>query len=249
MLNKVPQITVIFWVIKSMATTVGETAADYLNTSLKLGLLVTSLIMGGLLLAAIAAQLFARRYRPPVYWLVVVLISVVGTLVSDNLVDNLGVSLLVSSLIFAAILAVVLLAWHASEKTLSVHTIVTTRREAFYWAAILFTFSLGTSAGDLLAEQLGLGYAWSVVFFACLIALVFAAWRFLKINAVLAFWTAYILTRPLGASTGDLLSQPHQSGGLGWGTTWTSIVFLTVIVIMVVYETVKQSRQGRPLTT
>lgn len=242
-LNKVPQITVIFWLIKSMATTVGETAADYVNTTLKLGLLVTSLVMGGLLLAALAAQLLARRYRPPIYWLVVVLISVVGTLVSDNLVDNLGVSLLVSSLIFAGLLAVVLLAWHFSEKTLSVHTIVTTRRETFYWAAILFTFSLGTSAGDLLAEQLGLGYAWSVVFFLCLIAVVFAAWRFLKINAVLAFWTAYILTRPLGASTGDLLSQPHESGGLGLGTTWTSVGFLAAIVIMVVYETFRQNRQ------
>ena len=245
MLNKVPEVTLVFWLIKSMATTVGETAADYINQTLKLGLVLTSLVMATLLLIALAAQILTRRYRPVIYWLVVVLISVVGTLLSDNLVDNLKVSLVVSSALFAGALAAVFVAWHMSEKTLSVHTIFTTRREIFYWAAILFTFSLGTSAGDLISEQLGLGYAWSVALFLVLIALVFAAWRFLKINAVLAFWVAYILTRPLGASTGDLLSQPMKVGGLNLGTTWTSVIFLAAIAGMVVYETLKQRPAGQ----
>ena len=242
MLNKVPEVTLIFWLIKSLATTVGETAADFINVNLKLGLVVTSAVMTALLLAALAAQFIARRYRPPIYWLVVVLISVVGTLLSDNLVDNLHVSLIVSSALFATALAVVFVAWYASERTLSVHTITTTRREGFYWAAILFTFSLGTSAGDLIAEKMGLGYAWSVVLFLALIGAVYAAWRFLKIDAVLAFWIAYILTRPLGASTGDLLSQPANLGGLNLGTTWTSVIFLSAIAVMVAFEMLKQRR-------
>ncbi len=244
MLNKVPAVTLIFWLIKTLATTVGETAADYLNMSLKLGLLATSGLMAVLLVIALAVQLWTRRYIPAVYWLVVVLISVVGTLISDNLVDNLGVSLVVSSTIFAVALAAVFGAWYATERSLSVHTITTTRRELFYWAAILFTFSLGTSAGDLIGEKLGLGYTWSVVLFLTLIAAVYAIWRFLKIEAVLAFWAAYILTRPLGASTGDLLSQSRHDGGLGLGATWTSVVFLTAIVVMVVIETVRQNRVG-----
>lgn len=248
MLNKVPEVTLVFWLIKSLATTVGETAADFINVNLKLGLVLTSGVMTGLLLVALAVQFLARRYRPPIYWFVVVLISVVGTLLSDNLVDNLHVSLVVSSALFAGALAVVFVAWYAREKTLSVHTITTTPREAFYWAAILFTFSLGTSAGDLIAEKMGLGYGWSVLLFLALIGAVYAAWRFLKIDAVLAFWVAYILTRPLGASTGDLLSQPTKLGGLNLGTTWTSVIFLTAIAVMVVFEVRKQNRRDHVAT-
>ena len=244
MLNKVPAVTLIFWLIKTLATTVGETAADYLNTTLNLGLMATSGLMAALLVVALGIQLWTRRYVPAVYWLVVVLISVVGTLLSDNLVDNLHVGLDVSSAIFAIALAMVFAIWYLIERTLSVHTITTTRREIFYWAAILFTFSLGTSAGDLIGEKFGLGYAWSVVLFIALIGFVYAAWHLLKINAVLAFWAAYILTRPLGASTGDLLSQSSHNGGLGLGTTWTSVVFLAAIAIMVVFETRRHTRTG-----
>ena len=221
MLNKVPAVTLIFWLIKTLATTVGETAADYLNMTLKFGLVATSGLMALLLVIALVVQLWTRRYIPAVYWLVVVLVSVVGTLLSDNLVDNLGVSLELSSTLFAVALAAIFGVWYAVEHTLSVHTIKSTRRELFYWAAILFTFSLGTSAGDLIGEKLGLGYAWSVVLFLALIAAVYAVWRIFKINAVLAFWAAYILTRPLGASTGDLLSQSRHDGGLGSGRSQT----------------------------
>ena len=203
LLNRVPEITIFFWIIKVLATTVGETAADFLNTTLGFGLNGTSAAMSGLLVLALLAQFRARRYVPSVYWLAVVLISVVGTLVSDNLVDNLGVSLVTSTLAFGAALGIVFLAWFAAERTLSVHTIFTARREAFYWAAILFTFALGKSGGDLLAERLAAGYALSALLFAAAIGAVYAAYR-LGGHPILTFWIAYLLTRPLGATIGDL---------------------------------------------
>lgn len=238
MLNKVPEITVFFWIIKVLATTVGETAADYLSTTLHLGLTLTSWVMGALFLAALAAQLNAKRYSPPLYWTVVVLISIVGTLISDNLTDNLGVPLMVTTIAFASILTVVFAAWWLTERTLSIHSIRTRRRELFYWGAILFTFALGTSAGDWLAAASGIGFAASALVFAGMIALVVFGRYAFKLNGVLAFWLAYILTRPLGASIGDLLSQRVHDGGLGIGTTATSAVFLITILALVLYLTV-----------
>ena len=243
MLNKVPQITLFFWIIKIMATTVGETAADFLSETLKLGLTNTSYVMSALLLILLIIQVRANRYIPALYWVVVVFLSVVGTLISDNLVDNLGISLGTTSILFGSALAVVFALWYYSERTLSVHTIVTTKREIFYWAAILFTFALGTSAGDLIAESSGLGYAYAALLFAGVIALDFLAYKFLKLNAILAFWIAYIFTRPLGASMGDLLSQDVKEGGLGLGTTVTSICFLAIILLLVIYLSVKEKKQ------
>ncbi len=240
LLNKVPAITLAFWVVKVLATTVGETAADYLDQTLGLGLTGTALVMSALLLAALAAQLTARRYVPALYWTTVVLISVVGTLVSDELVDGLGVPLTVTTAAFSVALIAVFAAWWRSEHTLSVHTIVTTRRESFYWLAILVTFALGTSAGDLLAERLAVGYAWSALLFAAVIAAVFVAHRRGLLGPVLAFWTAYVLTRPLGASLGDLASQDRAAGGLGLGTTVTSVAFLLTILALVVHLTREQ---------
>ena len=237
MLNKVPQITLFFWIIKVLSTTVGETLADFLNTKLGLGLINTSYVLSGLFLVALAVQLTRKRYIPAVYWTVVVLVSVVGTLVSDTLVDKLGLGLQTTTIAFSCALAVVFVLWYLSEKTLAVHWIATTKRELFYWAAILFTFALGTSAGDLLTEKAGTGYAIGVVMFAGMIALVVAARFGLTINAVLAFWMAYILTRPLGASMGDLLAHARTDGGLGLGTTVTSAIFLAVIVALVTYLT------------
>jgi uncharacterized membrane-anchored protein len=237
MLNKVPQITIFFWIIKVLSTTVGETLADFLNTKLGLGLINTSYAISGLFVIALVVQLTRRRYIPAVYWTVVVLVSVVGTLVSDTLVDKLGLGLQTTTIAFSCALAVVFVLWYLSEKTLSVHWIATTKRELFYWAAILFTFALGTSAGDLLTEKAGTGYALGALMFAGMIALVAVAHYGFKINAVLAFWIAYILTRPLGASMGDLLSQPRTNGGLGLGTTVTSAIFLIVIVALVTYLT------------
>lgn len=235
MLNKVPEITVYFWLIKVLCTTVGETFADNLNENLGLGLTNTSYIMGALLIAVLVFQFRARRYVPGIYWLAVVLISVVGTLVSDNLVENYGVTLQTTTIAFSAILVAVFATWYWSERTLSVHTIYTTKREAFYWLAILFTFALGTSAGDFLSEQLELGYLAALGIFAGAIVVVAVLHFGLRMNAILSFWLAYILTRPLGASIGDYLASPTSEGGLGLGTNLTSIIFLTTILALVVY--------------
>jgi len=238
LLNKVPEVTLYFWVIKVLATTVGETAADFLGVNLNLGLTTTTYVMGSLLIAALVIQLRTSRYVPGIYWLTVVLISIVGTLITDNLVDNFGVALQTTTAVFALALAATFGAWFASEKTLSIHSIVTTRREAFYWAAILFTFALGTAAGDLVAEGLDLGYWRSALMFAALIAAVAGAHFRFRLGAVISFWIAYILTRPLGASLGDFLSQPRADGGLGLGTVATSALFLTTILALVVYLSV-----------
>jgi uncharacterized membrane-anchored protein len=245
-LNKVPELTIYFWIVKVLATTVGETAADFLNTHLNLGLTGTTVVMGALLIVVLVFQFKANKYIPGIYWLAVVLISVVGTLVTDNLVDNFGVALETTTVIFAVALAATFAAWFASEKTLSIHTIYTRRREAFYWLAILFTFALGTAAGDLVAEKLALGYGNSVFLFAAAIAVVAIAHYWLKLNAVLAFWIAYILTRPLGASSGDYLSQARSDGGLGLGTVGTSAIFLITILGVVVYLAISRRDQQRP---
>jgi len=237
MLNKVPEVTLYFWIIKIMATTVGETAADYLNDHMGLGLTGTSLVMGSLLVVALYFQFKARKYIPGIYWLAVVLISVVGTLITDNMVDNFGISLKVTTGFFAVCLAATFAAWYRQERTLSIHSIYTTRREGFYWLTILFTFALGTAAGDLVAETLNLGYWKSAIMFGAMIAAVAVACFRFRLNAVLAFWVAYILTRPLGASVGDYLSQPKADGGLGLGTTVTSFIFLGTILAVVVFLT------------
>ncbi len=235
-----------FWIIKVLCTTVGETAADYLSTSLNLGLTKTTVIVGALLLVVLFIQFRSRKYIPAVYWLAVVLISVVGTQITDNLVDNFGVALETTTVIFGIALAVVFGVWYRSEKTLSIHSILTTRREAFYWLAILFTFALGTAAGDLTAESLNWGYAISALVFAGLIAVVTIAHLRFRLNPVLAFWVAYILTRPLGASIGDYLSQAHDDGGLGLGTTVTSGIFLVAILITVTYLAVTKRDVATP---
>lgn len=237
MLNKVPEVTLYFWIIKVLCTTVGETAADFLNGNLGLGLTKTTLVTAAFLVVALAFQFRVRRYVPGIYWLAVVLISVVGTLITDNLTDNFGVSLVTTTVVFSITLAAVFAAWYASERTLSIHTIVTTRREGFYWLTVLFTFALGTAAGDLTAERLAVGYWKSALLFGGLIAVVYFLHLKLGLNAILAFWIAYILTRPLGASIGDYLSQPRADGGLGLGTTLTSIIFLLTILAVVVYLT------------
>ncbi len=237
MINKVPRVTLLFWIIKVFATTVGETAADFLATSLRFGLANTSYLMSGVFLIALLVQLSLKKYVPGVYWTVVVLISVVGTLLSDTLVDKLGVGLRTSTIVFAIALAAVFFFWWFSERTLSVHKIHTTRRELFYWAAILFTFALGTSAGDLVSEAFGLGYTTAALIFAAAIGVTASAYFVLKVDGVLAFWIAYVLTRPLGASMGDLLAQPVKDGGLGFGTTTTSAAFFAVIIGLVIYLT------------
>lgn len=247
LLNKVPEVTLWFWIIKVMATTVGETAADLLSMRLGLGLGVTSLIMAAVFVAALVVQVRARRYVPALYWFTVVAISVVGTLVSDNLVDGYGVSLVTTSVAFAIVLGLVFFAWWRSEGTLSIHSVVTRRRELFYWAAILFTFAMGTSVGDLLAEKLDLGYGQAALVFGAMIGAVALARYLFRLDAILAFWIAYILTRPLGASMGDLFAKPAIAGGFGLGTVTTSLIFLGVILGLVAYLTLSRADRLDPV--
>src|SRR4051794_1486723 len=244
MLNKVPEVSLFFWIIKILCTTVGETAADYLNDTLGFGLVNTTYVTGALLAVLLLVQFRLRRYVPGVYWAVVVVISVFGTLITDNMTDRYNVPLTTSTTVFAIVLAIVFALWYGVERTLSIHTIYTTRRETFYWLAILFTFALGTAAGDLVAEQYSLGYGPSIALWGGLIAAITAAHFASKLNAVLAFWLAYILTRPLGASIGDFMSQHSKKyGGLGLGTTGTSYIFLGCILALVVFLTVTRRDQ------
>jgi uncharacterized membrane-anchored protein len=236
LLSKVPEVTVWFWIIKILCTTVGESFADWINKTLGLGLDVTALIFTVILAAVLARQLRLNRYVPFVYWLAVVVLSVTGTLYTDILTDDLGVPLAVSTSVFAAALAIVFGVWYARERTLSIHSIVTRPRELFYWLAVLVTFALGTAVGDWTLQLTGWGPGTSVLLPAGLIVAIVIGWR-LGANAVLSFWLAYILTRPLGANLGDWFASPSTDRGLGLGTAATSAIFLTAILATVVYLT------------
>jgi uncharacterized membrane-anchored protein len=247
LLNKVPEVTLYFWVIKILCTTVGETAADYLNETLGFGLTNTTWVTGALLALILLGQFITKRYIPPIYWSVVVVISVFGTLITDNMSDVYAVPLTTSTAVFAVILAGVFAVWYRVEHTVSIHTIVTTRREAFYWLAILFTFALGTAAGDLVAEKASLGYAISIAIFGGVIGLIAFAHFVLKANPIVTFWLAYIMTRPLGASIGDFMSQDSKDyGGLGLGATTTSYIFLAAILVLVTYLSASKRDQTPP---
>ena len=237
LLNKVPLVMLAFWVIKILATTVGETGADFLNFNLGFGLTITSLLAAVILAGFLWLQLRQDRYIPWIYWTCVVFLSVVGTLITDNLSDNFGVSLYVTTAAFAVALAATFIFWHQAEHTLSIHDITTPARERYYWLAILFTFALGTAAGDLVSEQVGLGYALSGAIFGGLILLITIGYYAKLIGSVLAFWSAYVLTRPLGASMGDFLTQAPKDGGLGFSTMTVSAVFLVIIVGLVAHLT------------
>ena len=237
MLNKVPEATIFFWIVKILATTVGETVSDYFHNTLNFGLVGTFFLMATLLAGALFAQFRLRKYVPAVYWLAVVLISVVGTLITDYLHDDRGIALKPLTIIFSIALAASFAVWNASEKTLSIHSIHTTKRETFYWITILCSFALGTASGDLLAEQYIHSFWKAALIFSAFIALVTFAHLVLRLDAILAFWLAYIVTRPLGASIGDYLSAPKGDGGLNLGTTVVSVVFLATIVAVVAYLT------------
>lgn len=231
-LNKVPEVTLSFWIIKIMSTTVGETFADFLAVDVGWGLGITSVVMAALLACALLLQMRKRSCEPWIYWLSVVLVSILGTQITDILTDVLDVSLYTSTAVFSLLLLATFAIWYALEHTLSIRRIVTRRRELFYWATVLCTFALGTAGGDLATEALGLGFGVGVLIFGALIALCLIAWR-RGVNTVLVFWVAYILTRPLGASLGDLLTQSREYGGLAMGASWTSAIFLCVIFILV----------------
>lgn len=237
---KVPEVTAYFWAIKVLSTTVGETFADYLNETLGFGLTKTSLVMTVALLALLLVQVRSKKYIPVLYWGTVVLMSITGTLLTDNLTDSVGVSLFLSSAVFAIALAATFALWRREEGTLDINSIDTRRREIFYWFVILFTFSLGTASGDLISEKLNLGYGNALLVFVGVIGVIAALWKFRVLGAIAAFWATYIMTRPLGASIGDFMSQAKKDGGLGIGTTNTSYIFLAAILALVAYLTISK---------
>jgi uncharacterized membrane-anchored protein len=242
MLNKVPEVTLYFWIIKILCTTVGESLADYINETLGFGLGNTTILFSAALIAVLVVQFRLRAYVPGVYWLAVVLISVVGTLLTDYLTDKYEVPLHTSTAVAAVLLAIVFGVWYARERTLSIHSINTTPREAFYWLTVLVTFGLGTASGDWTLELTGLSPGTSALLPAGLIALLFVAWK-LGAGPVLTFWLAYILTRPLGANIGDFLGLDPAEGGLGLGTLGTSLLFLGAISAVVVYLSITKKDQ------
>jgi uncharacterized membrane-anchored protein len=240
MLSKVPEVTVWFWIIKILCTTVGESFADWINVGLGVGLKRTAMIFTIALAATLGIQLRLNRYVPTIYWLAVVVLSVAGTLYTDILTDSLNVPLALSSSVVAVLLTAVFAVWYARERTLSIHSIITTPRELFYWLAVLVTFALGTAIGDWTLALTGWGPGRSVLLPAGLIAAIVIGWR-LGANAVLSFWLAYIMTRPLGANLGDWFASPRADKGLGLGYGFTSAVFLACILAAVIYLTISRA--------
>jgi uncharacterized membrane-anchored protein len=237
---KVPQITLLFWVAKLLTTGMGETTWDWLDQSL--GQTIALVLSGVLLVAALVAQFAARRYNPWLYWAAVVMVSVFGTAIADTVHNDFGVPYAVSTAVLAGAVALVFVLWFAVQRTLSIHSIRTRRREGFYWTAVLLTFALGTAAGDWTAGTLGWGYFPSGLVFLVAFALPALAWRYLRLNAVVAFWLCYIVTRPLGASFADFLAGPPQRGGLALGMFWISLGLTALIVWMVA----RMARSQRP---
>jgi uncharacterized membrane-anchored protein len=242
---KVPEITIYFWVIKILCVTVGETAADFIDWNLNVGLTNTTFIMGIFLALSLFIQFRSKTYVPSIYWISVVLLSIFGTLITDNLTDIFEIPLIITTIVFSITLAVIFAVWYKTEKTLSIHSIYTPRRETFYWLAIFFTFALGTAVGDLVAETFELGYLVTAAIFGAMLVVIAVAYFKFKLNSVLAFWLAYILTRPLGASIGDYLAQSPDFGGLGLGTLVTSAIFLIAILAAVIYLTVTKKDAPR----
>lgn len=243
LLLRVPEVTLLFWIVKTLSTTVGETGADYMAVDLGLGMPLVAIIMTGVMALFLYVQFSKfKTYVPAVYWTIVVLMSINGTLITDILVDDYGVSLETLSIIFTLAMLAGFGLWYKSEKTLSIHSIDTAKREAYYWVVILLAFALGTGVGDLLSESIALGYATSLAIFAGAIALIAVGYFWFGLNAVLAFWLAYVLTRPLGASLGDFMIQPVSEGGLNMGMMSVNIAFLAAIVLSVIYMTFRAKK-------
>jgi len=234
-MNKVAPVTFSFWIMKICATTLGETAGDLLSMTLNVGYGLSSVILIGFFLIAVVAQLMSREFRPMLYWTVIIATSTSGTTMSDFMDRTLGLGYAKGSLILITCLLVVLTIWRFSEKTLSVSNIQTTKVEFFYWVAILFSNTLGTALGDLLADNSGLGFSGGAALIGGLIGLVVVAAYFTKLNRVMLFWVAFVLTRPFGATFGDLLTKPAEKGGLAFGTVGSSLILAFLLVILIFY--------------
>ncbi len=247
LINRVASLGVLFWIIKILSTTVGETAADYVSDNLGLGLILTTVLMGVLTIVAVFWNFRQKKYYPPSYWLLIVMMSIEGTLITDFLVDQLKVSLLTLDVIFTIAMGLVFYFWYKKEHSLSIHSINNDSRETFYWIIVLTTFALGTGVGDTVSEYLSFGYLNSLILFGSIFILAGALYYFKIISGVLAFWIAFIVTRPIGASLGDLLIQEPKDGGMGISITIINVIFFIVIVGLVVYLTIKEGENKKEM--
>ena len=239
-ISKLPQITVSFWIMKICATTLGETAGDLLAQTMKVGYAISSAILLSFFFVMLGFQLFTKKYVPPIYWAVILATSTAGTTISDFMDRTLALGYATGSLILALLLAITLLVWKAAEKSLSVTEIRSKRGEIFYWTAILFSNTLGTALGDFLADNSGLGFSGGAVLIGSLLAVIVLAYYFTKISRIILFWIAFVLTRPFGATFGDLLTKPLEKGGLNLGTLGSSAVLFGILLLLVVNEVRKQ---------
>ena len=244
-INRVARLGILFWIIKIFSTTVGETAADYVSDNLNFGLTLTTVLMGIITIGTIYWNFIQKKYYPPAYWLLIVMMSIEGTLITDMLVDKLNVSLLVLDFFFTLTMILLFYFWNKKEHTLSIHSINNDTREIFYWFIILTTFALGTGVGDTISEYLNFGYLHSLILFGSIFILSGILYYFKIINGVLAFWVAFIVTRPIGASLGDLFIQPKENGGLGISVSLVNIVFFIVIIVAVAYLTLNSKNESK----
>ena len=241
-MKKIPELTALFWVMKICATTLGETAGDLLSMTMNVGYAASSVILLSGFLITLAAQLMSRTYIPAIYWLVILSTSTAGTTMSDFMDRTLGLGYATGSLILIILLTLTLLVWRLSEKSLSVTNITTPRGEIFYWTAILFSNTLGTALGDFLADDSGLGFAGGAILVGSILLAVVLAHYFTKLSSILLFWIAFVLTRPFGATFGDLLTKTHEKGGLDFGTKGSSMILFTILVILIVYTSLKPEK-------
>jgi len=243
-LRKIPEVTLLFWIMKIVATTLGETAGDLLSMTFDLGYAVSSMIFLGAFFIAVTGQLLVKRYIPFLFWAVIVATSTAGTTMSDYMDRTLGLGYAMGSAILIAILITILILWRITEKSLSVTEIKTFRGELFYWAAILFSNTLGTALGDFLADDSGLGFGGGALLISSLLLLVILCYYFTKISRVILFWIAFVLTRPFGATFGDLLTKTEEKGGLGFGTKGSSLILFGILLVLVIYDTVRNKRES-----
>lgn len=241
-MNKVAQVTIYFWIMKICATTLGETAGDLLSMTMNVGYAISSIILLSLFVVTLTIQLVSSKFHPVLYWLVILTTSTAGTTMSDYMDRTLGLGYANGSLILVTGLLIVLAIWHISEKTISVSTIQTVKAELFYWTAILFSNTLGTALGDFLADDSGLGFLGGAALIAALIAVVTLLYYTTRLNRVALFWLAFVLTRPFGATFGDLLTKPLEKGGLGFGTIGSSIILAVLLAGFVVYASIQERR-------
>ncbi len=244
-MNKLPAITLSFWIMKICATTLGETTGDLLSMTMNVGYAISSVILLSFFFATLVVQLSTKKFHPIIYWAVILSTSTAGTTMSDYMDRTLGLGYATGSLILVSLLTATLIIWKLTEKSLSVTNIKSLRGEVFYWTAILFSNTLGTALGDFLADNSGLGFAGGAILIGSLLALIVLAYYFTKVSHVILFWLAFVLTRPFGATFGDLLTKTHEKGGLNFGTIGSSLILFTILVVLVTISIIKLNRETK----